>query len=68
MQKNIKFYKHQQCKQIFMTHPKERYVIDLAYLPEQLCTNNKYKYLFNLENIFPNLLFLMQYQINLVKL
>ena len=33
MQKNIKFYKRQPCKQIIMTHPKERYVIDLTYLP-----------------------------------
>ena len=62
MQKNIKFYKRQPCKQIIMTHPKERYVIDLTYLPEQLCKNNKYKYLFNIEIHFSK--FIISYPIS----
>ena len=45
-----------------MTHPKERYVIDLTYLPQQLCKNNKYKYLFKLEDHFSK--FIISYPIS----
>lgn len=31
-----------------MEKPKRRYVIDLTYLPRELCENNKYKYIFNI--------------------
>ena len=51
-QKNVVFYKRVPTKQIIFSIPKERYVMDLTYLPLDLFTNIKIKYLFNLIDHF----------------
>ena len=56
IQKNIKFYKRQPCKQIIMAKPKERYVIDLTHIPNILTGNTGYKYLFNILDHFSKFL------------
>ena len=40
-QKNMKLYKIIPSKQIIMTKPKERYVIDVTYIPIDLINNKK---------------------------
>ena len=52
IQKNIQFYKRQLSKQILMSAPLERIVVDLTYLPEFLLTNTNYKYLLNIADHF----------------
>ena len=47
IEKNIKFYKCEPSKQIIMPKHKERIVIDLTYIPNELCKNVKYKYILN---------------------
>jgi transposase InsO family protein len=61
IKKNIKFYKRMSSKQIIMTKPKERYVIDLTFIPNILSGNSGYKYLFNILDHFSK--FLISYAI-----
>ena len=60
-QKNIVFYKRIPTKQIIFNKPKERYVMDLTYLPIELCKKTKIKYLFNLIDHFSK--FIISYPI-----
>ena len=52
IQKNLQFYKRQSSKQILMSAPLERIVIDLTYLPEFLLKISNYKYLLNIADHF----------------
>ena len=61
IQKNIKFYKRVPSKQIIMTKPKERFVMDLTFIPNFLSGNTGYKYLFNVLDHFSK--FLISYAI-----
>ena len=47
IQKNISFYKRLPSKQIIMNAPIYRYVVDLIYLPIELCKNTNYIYILN---------------------
>ena len=61
IQTNFKFYKRSPVKQIIMTKPKERFVIDLTYIPDFLTGNAGFKYLFNILDHFNK--FLISYAI-----
>ena len=55
VQKNIKFYIRNPCKQIIMKEPLERIVMDITYLPNFLISNSKFKYILNIIDIFLNI-------------
>ena len=50
--KRVVFYKREPSKQIIMKRHKERFVIDLTYLPLELIANTNCKYLFNIMDHF----------------
>ena len=52
IKKRVVFYKKEPSKQIIMKRPKERFVIELTYLPLELIANTNYKYLFNIIDHF----------------
>lgn len=52
IQKNIKFYKKENCKHIIMSKTKELYEIDLTYIPISLSIQIKYKYILNIMDYF----------------
>ena len=56
LQKNIHFYKRQPAKQIIMSEPKEKFVIDLTYPPIDLYKNTKYRYILNCVDHFSKFL------------
>ena len=49
--------KWEPAKQIIMTHPLERFIIDITYLPPELIENTNYKYLLNILDHFSKYLF-----------
>ncbi len=56
MQKNIKLYKRVPSKQIIMSRPKERFVIDITYQAIELTKNKKTIYLLNILDHFSKFL------------
>ena len=52
IQKKAVFYKREPSKQIIMERPKQRYVIDLTYLPIEIIKETEFKYLFNIIDHF----------------
>ena len=54
-QKNFKFYKKEKCKTIIFDEPKDRYVIDLTDLPNNIDNENKFKHLCNIIDHFSKL-------------
>ena len=59
--KKIVFYKREPSKQIIMRKPKERFIMDLTYLPVEIIEGNSYKYVFNIMDHFSK--FLISYLI-----
>ena len=59
--KNLRFYKQIPFKQIIMDRQKQQYVIDLTYLPKELCKNTNIKYILNILDHFSK--FLISYLI-----
>ena len=57
IQNNAVFYKREPCKQIIMSKPKDRYLMDLTYIPIELIENNQYKYILNVIDHFSKFLF-----------
>ena len=52
IQKKVKFYKRLPTKQIVFDEPKQRYIIDLTYLPQELISGTHYQYVFNILDHF----------------
>ena len=57
IQNNAVFYKREPCKQIIMSKPKDRYLMDITYIPIELIENNEYKYNLNVIDHFSKFLF-----------
>ena len=57
IENNSVFYKLEPCKQIIMSRLKERYIMDITYIPIELIENNNFKYKINVIYHFYRYLF-----------
>ena len=61
LQKNIRFYKRFPSRQLVFSSPKDRYIIDITYIPINLLKNKNNLYLLNILDHFSK--FLISYLI-----